>query len=110
MRIGADTGEGEFDHVGLGDDDRAGGAQTAHDRRVGRGRQRFLGEGLGTGAGRLAGHVKQILDADDGAVERPERNAERRARVCGIRRRPRRFGIDRQARALSFPVRLGDAE
>ena len=86
MRIGADAGKGELGHIGLGDDHRAGGAQPPHDRRIGDGRRRFLGEDFRAGAGRLAGDVEQILDADDGAVERAERHAARGARIGRIGR------------------------
>ena len=44
MRIGADAGERELGHVGLGDDHGARRAQPLHDRRVGFCRRRFLGE------------------------------------------------------------------
>ena len=60
------------------------------------GRRRLLGEDFRAGAGRLAGDIEQILDADDGAVERPERHAVCGTRIGGVRRRPRGVGIDRQ--------------
>ena len=80
MRVGADAGESEFDHVGLGDDHRAGGAKPAHDRCVARGGRR-IGEHIGSRARRLAGDIEQVLDADDRAVERTERDAGARSRV-----------------------------
>ena len=101
--------QGELGHVGLGDDHRAGGAQPAHHRRVGRGGRRLVGEDFRAGAGRLAGDVEQILDADDGAVERAERHAVFGARIGGVGRRARGLGIDRQAGARPLPFRVGDA-
>ena len=47
----------------------------------------FLGEQFGAGARHFAGDVEQILDRDDGAVERPERDAGFGARVGRIRAR-----------------------
>ena len=46
--------------------------------------RRFLGKNFRAGAGRLAGDVEQILDADDGAVERAERGAASRPGIGGI--------------------------
>ena len=46
MRIGADTGERELGHVGLGDNYGARRTQPLHDRRVGFSRRRLLGENL----------------------------------------------------------------
>ena len=109
MRIGADGGIGEFGHVGLGDDHRAGGAQPAHHDGVDLGRRRLLGEDFRAGAGRLAGDIEQILDADDGAVERPLRYAVSGAGVDGIGRGARGVGIDRKAGPRPLPVRVGDA-
>ena len=109
MRIGADAGKGEFGHVGLGDDHRAGRAQPLHHRRIGGGRRRLLGENLRAGAGRLAGDVEQILDADDDAVERAERGAARGARIGGIGRGAGGLRIDREAGARALPLRIGDA-
>ena len=60
--------------------------------RIGRGGRRFLGKDFRAGAGRLAGDVEQILDADDRAVERPERNAGARPRIGSIGGRTRRIG------------------
>ena len=110
MRIGADAGEGELGHVGLGDDHGAGRAQPPHDRRIGGGRRRLFGEDFRAGPRRLAGDIEQILDGDDGAVERPERHAGGGARIGRIRRRPRRLGVNGQTDARALPVRLGDPE
>ena len=109
MRIGADRAERKLGHVGLGDDHRTAGAKPPHDRSVGCGRLRFVGEDVGTGPGRLAGDVEQILDADDRSVERAERYAVLRPRIGRVRRRPRGFGINRQARFRALPFRIGDA-
>ena len=46
MRIGANTGIGEFGHIGLGDDHRAGRAQPPYHRRVSRGRLGFVSQHL----------------------------------------------------------------
>ena len=87
----------------------AGGAKPPHDRRVGCGRLRFVGEDFRAGSRRLAGDVEQILDADDRSVERAERHAVLRAGIGGVRRRARRLGIDGQARCRALPFRIGDA-
>ena len=63
---------------------------------------------FGAGAGRLAGDVEQILDADDGAIERTERNAARRPRIGGVGRGARGIGIDRKTGARTLPLRIGD--
>ena len=109
MRIGAHAGEGEFRHVGLGDDDRAAGAQTAHYGSVGLGRLRLFGQQLGARARRLAGDVEQILDADDCAIERPERNAGACTRVGGVGRGLRLLAIDRETGARALALRIVDA-
>ena len=109
MRIGADGGEGELGHVGLGDDHRAAGAQPVHDRRVGIRRLSLLGKNLRAGAGRLAGDVEQILDADDRAVERAERHAVRDAGIGRIGRGAGFRGIDGEAGARAFSLWVGDA-
>jgi hypothetical protein len=62
MRIGAHAGEGELRHVGLGDNDRAGRAQAAHNRRVGKGGFAFLGQNLGASTRYFAGNVEQIFN------------------------------------------------
>ena len=109
MRIGADAGKGEFGHVGLGDDDRAAGAQAAHHRRVARGRLAFLGEHFGAGARHLAGDVEQVLDRDDGAIERPERDAGLGAGVGGVGGRLRLLAIDGEAGARALALGIVDA-
>ncbi len=110
MRIGADPGEGELGHVGLGDDHGARRAQTPHDRGIGGGRRRFFGEDFRAGPRRLAGDIEQILDGDDRAIERPERYADGGPRVGGVGRGPRRLGVNCQTDARALPVWLGDAE
>jgi hypothetical protein len=72
VRIGADASEGEFRHVGLGNNDGAGRTQTLHHGRIALRRLAFVGQDLGAGARHLAGDVEQVLDADDFAVEGPE--------------------------------------
>ena len=96
MRIDADDGEGEFDHVGLGDDDGACGAQPSHHNRVG-GSGRRIGENLGARARGFARDIEQILDADNRAVERTERDARARSCIRRIRRIPRCVGVDGEA-------------
>ena len=108
MRIGADAGKGKFRHVGLGDDDRARLAQPPHDGRIALGGLGFRRDELGAGARHLAGDVEQILDADDGAIEWPERNAVTRARVGRLRRGQRLLAIDGEAGARAFALRIGD--
>ena len=108
MRVEPDAGEGELGHVGLGDDHGAGAAQAAHRRRIGR-RRRGVHENFRAGARRLAGHVEQILDADDGAVERAEAHAGARTRVRRIRLEPGGRLVDREAGTRPLPLRIGDA-
>jgi hypothetical protein len=108
VRIGADTREGEFGHVGLGNDHAAGSAQPPHYGRVGR-RSRRIGEHLRAGARRLAGNIEQILDADDGAVERAERYADARSRIRCVGGFARGLRIHREAGAGPLPFRIGDA-
>jgi hypothetical protein len=83
MRILAENGEGELGHIGLGDGNGAGRAQPPHHRGVGFGPRRIR-EHLRPGAGRLAGDVEQVLDADDGAIERSERHASTCASIGSI--------------------------
>ena len=80
-----------------------------HDRRVSGGRFAFLGQHLGAGARDFAGDIKQILDADDRAVERPERNSGLRARIGGIGRGFRLLAINGQAGARALAFRIIDA-
>ena len=108
MRVHADAREGELAHVGLGDDHGAGGAQSPHHWCVGFRRSR-VGEDARAGARRLARDVEQVLDADDRAVEGPERDAGLGARVSGVSRRARGVRIDREAGARPLAVRIGDA-
>ena len=109
MRIGANAGEGEFAHVGLGDDHRAGHAQALDHRRIGRGDVSLLHKHTGAGPRHLALHVVEVLDADDDPVERTERLARLDPCVGGIRRSARGIGIDREAGALAFAGRIGNA-
>ena len=109
MWIGTDAGKGELGHVGFRDDDRAGLAQPAHDRRIGFGRRRLFGENLRAGPRRLAGDVEQVLDAEDGAVEWTERRAALCPRVGGIGRGTRLGGVDGEASAHAFALGIGDA-
>src|SRR5438046_7505266 len=57
---------------------------------------------------RLALAVEQILDADDRAVEWPEREARLCAGVGGIRRNARGLGVDRETGARTLPARIGN--
>jgi hypothetical protein len=61
-----------------------------------------------TGAGGLAGDVKEVLDGYDSAVQRPKRNSEARPRVGSIGGHARGIGIHRRARAASFARRIGN--
>ena len=70
MRIRTNSRIGEFRHVGLGDNDRASRTQPVHDRRINCSGFRFLSERLRARARHLARNVKQVLDADDSAIER----------------------------------------
>ena len=69
----------------------------------------LLGENFRAGARRLAGDIEQILDADDRAVERAERDARLGPRIGGVGRRARGLGIDRETGAHALTVRLGNA-
>ena len=109
MRIDADAGKGEFGHVGLGDNDRAAGAQGVHHRRVGLRRFALLGQHLGAGARDLAGDVEQILDGDDDAVEGPKRNAGAGARIGGVGGAARGLAIDGEAGARALAAQVVDA-
>ena len=109
MRIDADAGEGEFRHVGLGDDDGARRAQALHHRRIVLSRLALLGQHFGAGARHLAGDVEQILEGHDGAVEGPERNAGACARIGGIGRGLGLLAIDGEAGARALAVRIIDA-
>ena len=109
MRIDADAGKGEFGHVGLGDDDRAAGAQGAHHRRIGVGRLALLGQNLRAGARDFAGDVEQILDGDDGAVERAERDAGAGARIGGVGGTARGLAINGKAGAHALAAQVVDA-
>ena len=103
MRVDADAGKGEFRHVGLGDDDGAAAAQALHHRRIALGDFAFVGEQLGAGARDFAGDVEQILERDDGAVERPERNTGFGAGIGCFGGSTRSLAIDGEtgARALA---------
>ena len=63
----------------------------------------------GAGRGEFAGDVEQILDGDDGAVERAERNAGAGARIGGVGHRARRLCVDGQTGARALACRIGDA-
>ena len=108
MRIGPNHGEGELAHVGLGDDHRSAGAEPPHDCGVLCGGGRFFRQNFGSGTGRLAGDVEQVLHGNDRAVQRTERNAGPSPRVGGIGGRARGIGIHCQARANSFTGWIGD--
>ena len=88
-------------------------APAARSRRtadcIGRRRLRGGGERPGARARHFARHIEQVLDADDRAVERTERHAGARAGIGGIGGRPRRLGVDGEAGARAFPLRIGDA-
>ncbi len=109
MRIGADAGIGELGHIGLGHDHRAARPQAAYRGRVGGSRLALLGQQFGAGARHFAGDVEQILDADNGAIERPQRNAGTGAGIGGIRRRRRRLAIDGETGAPTLAFWIGDA-
>ena len=81
---------------------RTGGASAS-------GRLALVGQHLGAGARHFAGDVEQILDGDDGAVERPERYAGAGARVGGLRRGLRGLAIDREAGAHALAAQIVDA-
>jgi hypothetical protein len=108
MRIGADRTKRELGHVGFCNDHSAGCTQPAHNGRVGSGRWSFLGEDLRRRPRRLAGDVEQILDADNRAVEWPERYAGFGAGVSGIGGRTRGVGINGQACLGALAFRIGN--
>jgi hypothetical protein len=84
MRIRTNTRIGEFRHVGFGDNDRASRPQPVHHWRINCSRFRFLSERLRARTCHLVCNVKQVLDADDSAIELPKRNAGPGARVGGL--------------------------
>ena len=85
------------------------GAQAPHHRRIGFGRLALLGQQLRAGARHFAGDVEQILDGDDRAVERPERNAGLGARIGGFRRGLACIAIDGEAGARALALLVIDA-
>ena len=103
MGIEPQPREGELGHIGLGEDDGSGRAQSSHHRRVLRGRRRVSQEGR-SGSRRFAPNVEQILDADNRSVERAEREAGFLARVGRVGTEGRGLRVDRQtgACALAF--------
>ena len=94
--------------LGLGDDNAAGGAQPAHHWCIGIGRWR-LREYLRARARRLPGYVEQVLDGDNDAIERAERNARPCARVGRICLRTGSVCVDGEASARALTFRVGDA-
>ncbi|HUD25294.1 MAG TPA: hypothetical protein VMQ45_06400 [Burkholderiaceae bacterium] len=107
MRVGANPREREFNHVGLRDDHRARGAEPVNHWRIARRRWR-IDEHLGPRAGRLAGHVEQVLDADDRPIERSERYAVAHSGIGGVRGVARGLRIDGEAGAGTLALRIGD--
>jgi hypothetical protein len=101
------AGEREFGHSGLCDDHRARTAEAGHDRGIGE-RGGSVGEDPGTRARGLTGDIEQVLDADDGAVERAERLPARPALVGGIGLSSRGLRVDRKAGARAFARRIGN--
>jgi mannose-6-phosphate isomerase-like protein (cupin superfamily) len=109
MRICTDTRVSEFAHVGLGNDYGSARAKTPDHRCIGGRRLAFLGEHFGADARHFAGHVEQILDADDRPVERSERNPGLRTRIGGVGRGFRLIPIDREAGSRTLAFRIIDA-
>ena len=108
MRVDADAGKSEFDHVGLGDNHRASGAKPTHNRRVDQGGGR-INEHLGPRARRLAGDIEQVLDANDRAIERTESYAGTRSRVGRVSSVVGGLRIDGKAGASTLALRVGNA-
>jgi hypothetical protein len=108
MRIDADAGEGKFGHVGLADNHRAGSAQ-AGDGGCLAGCRRHAAQQLGAGSGRFPGHVEEILDADDPAIQRAQAHPELGARIGRIGGGAGQIGIDLQHRAAALAIRVRNA-
>jgi len=108
MRVEANDRKSEFDHVGLGDNYRSCGAKPTHNRRIGHGGW-CINEHLGTRARRLAGDIEQVLDANDGAIERTESYAGTHSRVGCVGGAVSGLRIDGKAGARTLAPRIGDA-
>ena len=110
MRIGADAGEREFAHVGLGDDHRAGRAQAlappAH-----RLRRRRPSSASTREPARVTSPAtsKRSLMLTMAPSSGPSDCAGLRPRVGGVGGRARRIGIDRETGARALARRVGDA-
>ena len=108
MRIEADAGKSEFDHVGLGDYHRACGAKPTHNRRIDCGGRR-VNEHLRPRARRFTRDIEQVLDAYDRAVERTESYAGTGSRVGRVGGVVGGLRIDGKAGAGTLTLRVGNA-
>ena len=108
VRIGAERREGEFGHLRLADDDRAGRPQALDDGRVGCGR-RLAAQHDGAGPRRLAGDVEEVFDRDDASVQRTQRPAGRKAGVGGFGFSPRRGLVQRREHLAALELGVPDA-
>jgi hypothetical protein len=99
MPVEADCRKGEFGHVGLADDHRAGLPQATDNNGI-LPRRRRIAQRRRTGGGRFAGDVEQILDRNDRSVERAERHVRLPPGVGGIGGGPGGIGIEFQEHAF----------
>ena len=104
MRIEAEPGKGELGHVGLADDDGAGGTQPGDDRGIFLGRQRVTQHSRSC-PGRLAGNVEQILDRDRQPGQRAAAASGLARAIAGGGIRSRPIGIKPGEDAVAFAVR-----
>ncbi len=108
MGIDADRGKRELAHIRLGDDHASRGAQPPHDCGIGRSGRR-IGENPRTRARRLAFDIEEILDREDRAIQRTERNTCTRSCVGRIGRGTRRLRVESETSTPAFAFRIGDA-
>jgi hypothetical protein len=99
MGIEAEAREGELHHVGFADDDGTRLAQAANDDRVPVSGRRVAQSNRACKR-RLARHVEEILDRDDCAVERAERETCAMSCIGCIGGKTRRILIEAQKHPL----------
>lgn len=105
MRIEAHRGEGEFRHMRLADDDRAGSTQTPDDCRIRRCGRRCAADDRACER-RFAGYVEEVLDGDDPPVEESEAPFLAPPPVGGVRFRAGRLRIEFHEGALFVPAKV----
>jgi hypothetical protein len=94
--------EGEFGHVGLGDDHGTGAAHIDSRRRA------FFGQYSRARARDFARHVEQVFDAYNCTVKRSERDSELGACIGRIRGGARGLSVDGKTGAAAFAGWISD--